>query len=111
MAESCDETVYDFVKGDTLSKLRVKFVDAASGEAIPLAGFTPKLAWKDKNGVLIDPLVTMAVVDAPNGVAEHQFLEDELFAGFMRFEPRLYDGTGKLVTSLNLITKRVRELL
>jgi hypothetical protein len=108
---NCESGGYDFVEGDTLSKLRVVCRDAQTEEPIPLTGFTVKLGWRKADGTLVDPLQIMTQVDSPQGVTEYQFGPGELYAGVMEFEVSLWDSNGKLVKSLDLVRKRVRRKL
>jgi hypothetical protein len=98
---------YDFVSGDTGSKLKVTVKDAASGAAVNLTGMTVRLKWYDPDGAL----VTKTMTNDPNpalGVSEYQFDAGELYAGTMKFEVEVTDAGGKIVSGLDLIQVSVR---
>ena len=97
---------YDFRAGDTGSKLRVTCKDSVTGVAIPLTGATVNLQWRKADGTLAS--VTMTVTDAPNGVAEYQFLTGELFAPGMDFSVKVIDSGGKELKNINTVHKTVR---
>jgi hypothetical protein len=99
---------YQLVAGDTASKRRVTCFDNDTGLPIDLTGSTVKLKWKSGT-TLVEK--TMAIVDAAGGVAEYQFLADEIIVPNMAFEVEITDSAGKIVRSLQLDTVPVRAAL
>lgn len=99
---------YDFVSGDTGSKLRVTIIDSETSVAINLTGATVSLKWMDQGGVLKTKTMSL-VAPYTNGIAEYQFAAGELFAPKMRFEVSVVDIGGKEITGLDLIEIVVRE--
>lgn len=102
-------STYQFVAGDTGSKLEVTCKNDADNTAINLTGATVKLKWKDAGGTL--QTKTMTITSAATGVAEYQFLAGELFAGLMNFEVEITDSGGKIIRCLEIIAEKVRAAL
>lgn len=100
---------YQFVAGDTGSKLEVTCKNDSDSTAINLTGSALELKWKGSNGVLVSK--TMTITSAIAGIAEYQFLATELFAGAMNFEVEITDASGKIIRSLDLIVENVRRAL
>lgn len=98
-----------FVSGDTGSKLEVTCKRDDTGAVIDLTGSTVKLKWDDAAGAL--QTKAMTITDAANGIAEYQFLANELFAQQMKFEVEITDSGGKVLHSLELIRENVRAVL
>lgn len=101
---------YQFVAGDTGSKLRVTCKNDADSSVIDLTGATVKLKWKDSSGTLQTRTMTL-LTPATNGQAEYLFLPGELFAGTMDFEVEITDAGGKIIRCLDLIPEKVRSSL
>lgn len=106
---------YDWVAGDTASKLIVTCTNKEDQTAIDLTNSTVKLKWKIDSGSLVSQ--TMDIVDAAAGTAEYTFGVDaeglpELtavtsgseFVG----EVEITDGTSKVITTPTQITKSIR---
>jgi hypothetical protein len=53
----------------------------------------------------------MTIVDADGGVAEYQFLADEIVTPNMGFEVQITDAAGKVLRSLQINTVPVRAAL
>lgn len=102
-------STYQFVAGDTGSKLEVTCKNDADNSAINLTGATVKLKWKDSGGAL--QTKTMTITGAATGVAEYQFLTGELFAGTTDFEVEITDAGGKIIRCLDLLREKVRAAL
>lgn len=103
-------STYQFVAGDTGSKLKVICKNDADNSLIDLAGATVKLKWKDTSGTLVAK--TMIILNpSTDGKAEYQFAANELFAGTMDFEIEITDSGGKIIKSLDLIRETVRKAL
>lgn len=102
-------STYQFVAGDTGSKLEVTCINDDTGAVINLTGSTVKLKWKNTAGVL--QIKTMTITSAVGGVAEYQFLTGELFSGTMNFEVEITDSSSKIIRSLDLISEKVRRAL
>jgi len=98
-----------FVSGDTGSVLEVTCKDDDAGTVIDLTGATVELQWDDAAGALQSK--TMTVTDAVNGVAEYQFLADELIATQMKFEVKITDSGGNVLRNIELLRENVREAL
>lgn len=98
---------YDFVTGDTGSRLQVTCKDSATGNAMSVAGATVRLRWEDANGDIATR--TMTISDAAAGVVYYQFAANELIAPKMRFEVEVTDVSNNVVTGLDLIEVTVRE--
>ncbi len=98
-----------FVSGDTGSKLEVTCKDDDTGAVIILTGATVKLKWLDVADAL--QTKTMTITDAVNGVADYQFLADELFGTQMKFEVEITDSGGKVLHNLDLIRENCRRAL
>ena len=102
-------STYQFVAGDTGSKLEITCKNDSDGTVIDLTGSVLKLKWKGADGVLVSK--TMTVTSAIAGIAEYQFLATELFAGTIQFEVEITDASGKVIRSLDLIAEKVRRAL
>jgi len=100
---------YQFVSGDTGSKLQVTCKNDADNSIINLTGATVKLKWKDSAGLLISK--TMTITNAVGGIAEYQFGTSELYAGAMSFEIEITDTSSKIITSLSLVDTTIRNRL
>lgn len=98
--------MYDFVTGDTGSKLEVTCTDASTAEAMNLAASTVRLKWVS-HGDVVSRIMT--VTDASAGVAEYQFTAGELEAPAMRFDVEVTDGTGSVRTAVDMVRVAVRE--
>ena len=99
------------VSGDTASVYRVTCRDKDSGEVIDLTGSTVYLRWRNSAG---DDTIErqMTVVGSPaDGVAEYQFVADELFAPRMLFEVLIRNAQNQLLHSLDLLAEPVRRQL
>lgn len=96
-----------FVSGDTGSKLEVTCKDDDTGAVIDLTGSTVKLKWNNKAGIL--QTKTMTITDDVGGVAEYQFLTDELTAKQMKFEVEITDSGSNVLRNLEAIRETVRE--
>ena len=102
---------YEFVAGDTGSKLRVTCKNSSDLTAIDLTGAVVALKWRSS---VSDAIVTKTMtLLSPNtdGKAEYQFGTSELEKGPMSFEVQITDAGGKVVRSLDLISETVREAL
>ena len=97
--------MYDFVTGDTGSKLEVTCKEASTGDPIVLSGATVRLKWIS-DGVVQSR--TMTITSAAGGVVEYQFAADELEAPAMRFDVEIADN-GNVRTAADLIRVSVRE--
>jgi hypothetical protein len=100
---------YDFVAGDTGSKLRVTIYNKNTGGLFDLTDCTVKIRWFDIAGTEV--LHDMIIASAVSGVAEYQFTEGELYAPMMSFEIKVTDSTGGVLTSLEVSEVRVRTPL
>lgn len=100
---------YEFVTGDTGSKIVITCTDSVLGTAINLAGATVKLHWITNAGVLANK--TMTVTSAATGVCEYQFLTGEIEAPTMTFEVEITDSASKVITSLDPVVVSVRNQL
>ncbi len=100
-------TTYEFVQGDTGSKLEVTCKDNADDSAIDLTGATVRLKWIKKSDATTQSK-TMTITSATTGVAEYQFAAGELVAGNMNFDVEITDSSSKVTTSLNPISVQVR---
>ena len=98
-----------FVSGDTGSKLEVTCKDDDTGAVIDLTGATVKLKWLDDAGAL--QTKTMTITHAATGVAEYQFLADELIQTQMQFEVEITDAGSNVLRSVELIRENCREAL
>lgn len=98
---------YQFVAGDTGSKLRVTCKNDSDNTVIDLTDATVKLKWKDSSGTLQSKTMTI-ISPATNGIAEYQFASGELYSGTMSFEIEITDAGGKIIKSLDYIVERVR---
>jgi len=101
--------LYQFVSGDTGSKLQVTCKNESDESIIDITGSIVKLKWKDSGGVLITKTTT--VTSATGGMAEYQFGSSELFAGTMAFEVEITDTSSNIISSLVMPDKRVRTKL
>ncbi len=101
---------YQFVAGDTGSKLKVTCKNDSDSTVINLTGATVKLKWRGSGGTLQTKTMTI-LTPATNGQAEYQFLTGELFAGTMDFEVEITDSGGKVIRCLDLISEKVRAAL
>lgn len=99
---------FDFVAADTASKLRVICKDNDTGIVIDLTGATVKLRWRNA-GDTATVEVSMNVVDAVNGVAEHRFTTGQLFAGVMIFDVEITGADGYIIHNVNVIDASVRN--
>lgn len=97
---------YEFVTGDTGSKIVVTCTDSVLGTAINLTGATVKLKWITNAGVLANK--SMTITSAATGVCEYQFLATEIEAPTMTFEVEITDATAKIITNLDEIVCNVR---
>lgn len=100
---------YEFVTGDTGSKLVVTCTDSVLGTSIDLTGTTVKLHWITNAGVLANK--TMTITSAATGVCNYQFLAAEIEAPTMTFEVEITDAATKVITSLDPIVVSVRDQL
>lgn len=98
-----------FVSGDTGSKLEVTCKDDDTGLVIDLTGSTVKLKWLDIVKAL--QTKTMTITDAINGIAEYQFLANELFGRQMKFEVEITDSGGEVLRNIELIRESCRRAL
>lgn len=98
---------YDFVSGDTGSKIQVTCKDNDLGTAINLTGATVTISWENASGTVVTK--TMTITNAVSGIAEYQFLAGELLSGKMKFEIVITDAIGKIISNLSLIEVSVRE--
>lgn len=98
-----------FVSGDTGSKLEVTCKDDDTGVVINLTGATVRLKWLDAAEAL--QTKTMTITDAVNGVADYQFLADDLFGLQMKFEVEITDSGGKVLRNIELIRENCRAAL
>ena len=97
---------YEFVAGDTGSKLRVTCQNS-DGTVIDLTGATVVLKWHDIAGLLVTR--TMTIVNAVAGIVEYQFLASELIAKTMDFEVEITDSGGNVLRSLKPLYEPVRS--
>lgn len=100
---------WDFVAGDTGSKLVVTCKEQATKAVKNLTGASLKLKWKINDGTLSQP--TMTITDAPNGIAEYQFASGELVAGMMEAAVEITDSGGLVTTQLTPFQFAVRAEL
>ena len=98
---------YQFVSGDTGSKLQVTCKNDADNTVIDLTGSTVKLKWKNSVGTLVTKTIT--ITNAVGGIAEYQFGTSELYAGTMYFEIEIADASSKIFRNLSLLTEKIRE--
>lgn len=98
---------FDFVAGDTASKLRVTCKDNDTGAVINLSGATVVLRWRNATDTATIERV-MNIVNAAAGLAEHQFTSGELFGGVVRFEVRITDSGGAIMHNVDLVDASVR---
>lgn len=101
---------YELVASDTGSKLVVTCKDNDTKAVIDLTGATVKLKYSISGGALQTKTMTVQT-PATNGKAEYQFLAGELSAGAMQAEVEITDATGKIITSLDLLTIPIRARL
>lgn len=101
---------YQFVAGDTGSKLKVTCKNDQDSIIIDLTGATVKLKWKNTSGVLVTKTMTI-LSPATGGQAIYQFATAELYAGTMEFEVEITDSGGKVIRNLDLIKEKVRGSL
>src|SRR3972149_8877166 len=99
--------VYQFVSGDTGTKLQVTCKNNSNNTVIDLTGATVKLKWKDSAGTLVTK--TMTIINATGGVVEYQFGASELYAGMIYYEVEITDASSKTITSLSLLNEMVRN--
>lgn len=100
---------YRFVEGDTGSILEITCVESESDDTpISLAGSVVTLKWRNRAGVL--RLEIMTITDAPNGIVQYQFEEDDLESPSMKLEAMIHSSGGD-VTNLDPIEISVRKRL
>lgn len=97
---------YDFVEGDTGSKLAVTINDDALDSPVDLSGASVSLNWVSLAG--LDVTRPMVITDAVAGKAEYKFEEGELEPPKMTFEVRLTTPATDEITNLQPITVKVR---
>lgn len=97
--------MYDFVTGDTGSKLEVTCKDSDTGVAVSLTGATVRLKWVSDGDV---EARIMTVTSASGGVAEYQFAAGELEAPAMRFDVEITDASGYVRTAVDIVRIAVR---
>lgn len=100
---------YQFVSGDTGSKLQVTCKNDGDGSVINLTGATVKIKWKTAAGATVTK--TMTVINAAGGIAEYQFASGELYEGWMNFEIEITDSSSKVIRNLSLLQEKVRGAL
>lgn len=102
-------TDYQFVSGDTGSKLRIRCLNIDS-TVIDLTSTTVKIAWlnRETNAEIEQ---TMTILNPILGTAEYLFLAGELMAPLMSFEIRITDSGARVISSLQLVDVPVREQL
>lgn len=88
----CD---FDVVEGDN-TKYEVTCQEK-DGTAFDLTGCTVEINWQHEGGT--PETREMTVTDAPNGVAEYVFQDNELTAPRMILEVKITDAGGKILYS------------
>lgn len=106
-------TTYDFVTGDTGSILRVRFVDAQTGNLIrPFNGvYNASVSVKPQGGISI--LRNMNVLaNEDDGYAEYQLLSTELLEGDLSTQSRITKiSDGSFVSEQKIKVYRVGPTL
>lgn len=101
---------FEFVAGDTASKLRVFCKDSDASVALDLSGSTVLLRWnKNSDGSLVEKQMT--ITDAALGIAEYQFLAGELEAPVMTFAVKVTFADSTFVSSDGEFYYTVRQPL
>ena len=105
--------IFDFVEGDTLSKLTVTFVDDDGTTAIDLTSGTVEFILVTReDGILSVPqTVAATLVNPPSGVAEYQFADGDLRPGTLFVEARALLNTGRVISSKSVTEFSVRGKL
>lgn len=103
-------TRFDFVEGDTLTKIKTVMADEDTQVPIDLSGGTVTVRMRfvrPGDGAVSTPVDrAMTVTDAVNGACEYEFQSGELTAGTMRVEVSAVLADGKRIT-----TKRYTEFI
>jgi hypothetical protein len=100
---------YDFVSGDTGSKLRVRCLNI-DGTTIDLTGTTVAIAWIVR-ATDAEIVQAMTILNPILGTAEYQFQAGELTSPAMSFEIRITDILSNQISSLDLVDVQIREQL
>ena len=102
--------VYDFIAGDTGSKVVATCKDNQTQAVIDLTGKAVQLRYKIDGGAL--QTKTMAIQNPQTaGKAEYQFGASDLTAGALQGEFRIQPGAGDQITSLLPFSAQVRAPL
>ena len=96
---------FDFVAGDTASKLIITCKDQDDA-AIDLTNYTVVLVWRSDDKVVFSEEMTDNT--PASGIMEYTFGDGELRAGTMYLEVKLLDSDGKAVSSCEEIYYTVR---
>lgn len=102
-------SLYDFTAGDTGSKIRVEFVNAATGrKLVPFSGVYHASLWVKPFGGNPTKRTMTVLTGALDGFAEYQFLESELVEGDLKVQAEtelIADST--VVSQLGITTYHV----
>lgn len=100
---------YDFVSGDTGSRLLVTCVYNDTGLPMNLSGASVKLNYITNTGAAYTK--TMTILDAVAGTVEYRFTTIELNALSIEAEVQITDNAGGIVTSLDSMILTIRPQL
>jgi BppU N-terminal domain len=98
---------FDFVTGDTGSRLVVTCLYNDTGLPINLTGTIVKLNYTSNSGTLYTR--NMTVLDTVAGIAEYRFAAGELLAPVITAEVEVTDNMGVILTSLDVLSLSVRQ--
>lgn len=106
---------YDFVQGDTLSKLSTTLVDEDTGVALDLTGGSASVRMvfvRPGDGAVSTPQDrALTVLVAAAGACEYEFQPGELLPGLLRVEASASLASGKTVTTKRFTEFTVRPRL
>lgn len=75
-------STYDFTAGDTGSKIRVEFINAATGrKLVPFSGLYTASIWVKPFGGSATKRTMTVLTGSDDGFAEYQFLGTDLVVG------------------------------
>jgi hypothetical protein len=102
-------TDYQFVSGDTGSRLRVRCLNI-DGTVIDLTNVVVGIEWFDR---ATDAVISqgMTILNPVLGTAEYLFQAGELVSPSMSFEIMITDASNEVIRSLQLVDVAVREKL
>jgi hypothetical protein len=99
--------MYNFVRGDTDSALRVTCLDNVTSNPINLKNNTVNINWRTNKDVLVSR--SMDIIDEAKGIVQYQFKDKELESPEMTFEIVINYSSGKIISCKQLIVVIVRE--